>query len=227
MRATENSRARALAAGLAERAARVGVSEQRLERGRDAVDVARLDEQARLAVDDDLRHGADPRRDDRQAGQHRLEQDDPEPLPARRVDEDVRALEPVADLDAGPGRTTASPSPSSRDELPRLGLRAGRRRGSRAAPPARRARTRANARSSVAWSFCAISRPTASASGASAGIPAASGVELRRARRAARRARSASSRASPGRGPPRSRNRRTASEIAISRRAPRANARST
>ena len=126
-----------------------------------ALVVAGLDEQSRLAVGDDLRHGAHPRRDDRQAGEHRLEQNDPEPLPARGVDEDVRALEPVADVRAARqgtrrrrarARRRAARVSASSGPLPRI--------ASRASGTAER--TRANARSSVAWSFCAISRPTAS-----------------------------------------------------------------
>ncbi len=104
------------------------------------------------------------------AGEHRLEQDDPEALPAGRVHEDVGALEPVADLGAAGQRDRVLEAEFG-DERARLAPPAGRRRGSRAVPPEAPARTSANARSSVAWSFCSIRRPTASASGASAGIP--------------------------------------------------------
>ena len=100
--------------------------------------------------------------------EHRLEQHDPEPLPARGVREHVGALEPVARLDAGPGTSTESASPSRRacafvcsssGPQPRIASRAS---GCAAV-------TRANASSSVAWSFCAIRRPIASTSGAPAG----------------------------------------------------------
>ena len=75
-------------------------------------------EQARLAVGDDLGDRADARRDDGKRGEHRLEQNDPEPLPARRVREDVGALEPVARLDpAGQQRRVGQP------ERPRLRAR--------------------------------------------------------------------------------------------------------
>ena len=82
----------------AEAACTVGIGEERGQLPRHARDVAGVHERTGLAVDDDLGHGADARRDDGQRGQHRLQQHDPEALPARRVDEDVGAGEPVADL---------------------------------------------------------------------------------------------------------------------------------
>ena len=57
-------------------------------------------------------NSADAGRDDGQRGEHRLEQDDPEALPARGVHEDVGPFEPVADLGAA-GEGDGVPSSSS------------------------------------------------------------------------------------------------------------------
>ena len=83
-----------------------------------------------------------------QPGEHRLEQHDPEPLPARRVHEHVCALEPVADLDAGPAgaprrrdRARATSARVSRFERPGAEDREPRVRDA----AARTARTRAAA----------------------------------------------------------------------------------
>ena len=88
--------------------------------------------------------------------------------------EDVGALEPVADLGAAgqrdgvvePELAASARGSASSGPLPRIASRASGTFGV----------TSANARSSVAWSFCSIRRPTASASGASGGIPASAGV---------------------------------------------------
>ena len=120
-------RDRELAAGagqprVAEPPRELGVAQQPVERRGKGSRVAGLDEEAGLAVGDHLRHGADARGDDRQAGEHRLEQHDPEALPARGVDEDVRPLEPVPDLEPAGQRRPQSPSPSDPDLRPELRL---------------------------------------------------------------------------------------------------------
>jgi hypothetical protein len=87
------------AARLAESRPPLRRREKRRDGGGDARGVARLHQHTRLAVDDDLGDCAHPSRHDGQPGEHRFEEDDPEPLPARRVDEDIGAREPVARLD--------------------------------------------------------------------------------------------------------------------------------
>ena len=131
MRATEKSERARSSPARPSASARSG-SARRLERpAATAGDVSGLDEDPRLAVRDHLGHGAHPRRDDRQPREHRLEQDDPEALPARGVDEHVRPLEPVADLEP-PGQHDGAVEP----ELAARGRgsppRAARCRGSRA-----------------------------------------------------------------------------------------------
>ena len=92
------------------------------------------------------------------------------------------ALEPVADLGAARQRDRVHRARALR-RVPASRPRAARCRGSRAARSGRACRTSAKARSSVAWSFCSISRPTASASGASGGIPGLLGRRHRTRRR--------------------------------------------
>ena len=84
--------------GLAHRSRPRGVAEQRQRRLRERVRVVRRHEQPRLAVQDDLRGRADPRRHHRLPGQHRLEQRQAEALPARRMDEHLGAPVPRGDV---------------------------------------------------------------------------------------------------------------------------------
>ena len=88
------------------------------------------------------------------------------PKPSQR-DESTKtsARSSQSRISVRPGSVTAPPKPELFHESARLLARAGPYPGSPAALPAASRRTSANARSSVAWSFCSISRPTAGASG--------------------------------------------------------------
>ena len=201
MRATENSVPRALA-GRPRRApcgARRGPRAARPSASARPCVVAGLDEQAGLAVGDDLGDGAHARRDDRQAGEHRLEQHDPEPLPARRVHEDVRALEPVADVGAarqGHGVVELELG----DEPPRLGLE--RAAAEDREPCLRHRRADARERAQQRRVVLLLDQPAdGERERRVRRDPRGGRRRLRRRRPAARRARSGSSPASPGRGP--------------------------
>ena len=120
MRATENSRARALAAG---RRRAPGCSSADETAAASAAASSGGDEQPGLAVDDELGQRADVRRDDRQAGEHRLEHREPEALPARRVHEDVGAAEPGGDVgDAAEQEDAALDAELAREPLERRAL---------------------------------------------------------------------------------------------------------
>ena len=179
MRATENSASARSAAGRAEALARApGSSSSSRSAPATASTSPAATSTAGLAVRDDLRHGADARRHDRQRREHRLEQHDPEPLPARGVDEDVGALEPVADVGAA-GKDDRVVEPELAGRAPASRPRAARRRGSRAArPAARRARARRRAAASGGPSARSAARPRARAA-RPAGIPSCSGVTSR------------------------------------------------
>jgi hypothetical protein len=75
--------------GLPEAAAQRRVGEEALDRGGEARRIPRRDDMTRLAVDDDFRDSAHGRRDDREAGGHRLEDRHRKPLGRAGQDEDV------------------------------------------------------------------------------------------------------------------------------------------
>ena len=91
---------RAPLSGCAEGAPLHRVFEESVQCSGHAGCIARFDEEPGRAVDDDLRHRADPRRDDWEAGEHRFEQHDAESLPARGVDEEVGPPKPRGRFDA-------------------------------------------------------------------------------------------------------------------------------
>src|SRR5688572_16201095 len=84
--------------GFAEAAAQDRVLEQALDRGRKTLRIAGRNEQPRVSIDYDLRHAADVRGDNREAGGHRLEDRDWKPLGVAREDEDVGRAEQLRDL---------------------------------------------------------------------------------------------------------------------------------
>src|SRR5207253_3925366 len=75
-----------------------GLVEDSRHRGRQYLWFVGRDEQSRLAVDHDLRNRADARYHDGLRRQHRLEQSQAEALPARGMDEHVRALQPGGNI---------------------------------------------------------------------------------------------------------------------------------
>src|SRR5439155_4760642 len=83
--------ARPFAARGAEPAPQVSVAEEPLECRPQRLRVARLDEEPRLAVDDEVAEAADRGRDDRAGVGHRLEARDAEALTARRARHDGSA----------------------------------------------------------------------------------------------------------------------------------------
>jgi O-antigen ligase/polysaccharide polymerase Wzy-like membrane protein len=86
--------------GLPEPPAERRVSEQTLDRGREPSRIAGRDEQARLFVDDDLRHSANARGDNRKARRHRLEDREREPFGPARKHENVGCGEEFGDVSA-------------------------------------------------------------------------------------------------------------------------------
>ncbi len=83
------------------------------------LDVARLEQEPCLPRPDDLGHGADAGCDDRERGQHRLQQHESEALPQRRVGEHVSPFQPVADLEPAREEDGAL-EPERGDECARL-----------------------------------------------------------------------------------------------------------
>ena len=102
----------------------VAVGEQPLDRVGELLGVPRRHQQRLAAAPDDALVAVDVRGDDRRAGGHRLQQDDPERLaPGRRRDVDVRGLEQLVALrvrDAAQELDAAQPARG--DVPPRLAL---------------------------------------------------------------------------------------------------------
>jgi hypothetical protein len=77
------------------------VAEQRAKRTEQLLCVVRIDDEAGLAVDDDLASGVEPARNARKAVRHGFGKDETEPLAAARHRVDVRAGVPRGELGVG------------------------------------------------------------------------------------------------------------------------------
>lgn len=84
--------------GLPEAAAQRRVLEQALDRSSEALRIAWRNEQPGVSVNHDFRHAADVRRDNREAGCHRLEDREWKPLGVAREDEDVGGAEQLGNI---------------------------------------------------------------------------------------------------------------------------------